>query len=65
MKQINGSFLGCLNLAVSDKFQYTRVLRLNFLLMMEKGCSTRQQQQEQRQQLQKRNEPIKKLIETQ
>ena len=45
MKQINSSFLSCLNLAVTDKFQNARVLCLDFFTRNENVCSTRQQQQ--------------------
>ena len=36
MKQINSSFLSCVNLAVTNKFQNTGVLCLVFLLVMKK-----------------------------
>ena len=63
MKQTNSSFLSCLNLAVTDKFQNTRVLCLGFLFVMKMFVPTRQQQQLW-QQRKNANEPIK-LIETQ
>ena len=39
MKQTNSSFLSGLNLAVTDKFQNTRVLCLYFFICNENICS--------------------------
>ena len=44
MKQANSTFLSCLNLAVTGKFQNTRVLCLGFLFVMKIFVPTRQQQ---------------------
>ena len=45
MRQINSSFVSCLDLAVIDKFQNTCVLCIDFFTCNENVCSTRQQQQ--------------------
>ena len=45
MTQIKSSFLSCLNLAVTDKFQNIRVLGLDFFTRNEMFVPTRQQQQ--------------------
>ena len=39
MKQINNCLLSCSNLPVTDKFQNTRVLCLDFSLMVKKFVS--------------------------
>ena len=45
MKQTNSTFLSCLILAVTDKFQNTRVLCLGFLFVMKMFVPTRQPEQ--------------------
>ena len=44
MKQTNSTFLSCLDSAVTDKFQNTRVLCLDVLFVMKMFVPTRQQQ---------------------
>ena len=53
MRQINSSFVSCLDLAVIDKFQNTC---LDFFTRNENVCSTRQQQQQLWQQQKKKTQ---------